>query len=114
MPYKFETSKMKISKSDDKRRKLSDEDKEEIRYRYLKVGGVSQGELAREYNVSRRSIVFAIYPEKREENYRQRVARGGSKQYYDKDKQREYSKTHRQDKKKLYDDGKLIENSSTV
>lgn len=109
MPYKCETDKMKIAKKDDRRVKLTDADKEEIRYRYLKVGGVSQRELAREYDVSRRSIVYAIYPERREANYRGRVAKGGSKQYYSKEKQREYMKTHRKHKKELYDAGKLLE-----
>lgn len=109
MPFKYETDKLKIQKKDDRRIKLTDADKEEIRYRYLRVGGVSQRELAREYGVSRRSIIFAIYPERREANYKQRVARGGSKQYYDKDKHTEAIREHRRYKKELYDQDKLKE-----
>ncbi len=108
MPYKFETDHMKMDKKDDRRIKLTTSDKEEIQYRYLKVGGVSQRELAREYGVSRRLIVFCIYPERREANYAQRKANGGSMQYYDKTKNTESIKEHRQYKKKLYDENKLI------
>jgi len=49
MPYKHETDKKKIPTLLKKSAKLSATDKEEIRYRYLKVGGVSQRELAREH-----------------------------------------------------------------
>ena len=105
MPYKHIEKKIptKLKKS----AKLSQEDKERIRYRYLKVGGVSQRELAREYNVSRRLIVFCIYPERQEANYRKRVENGGSKQYYDKDKHTKAMRKHRRYKQELYKDGKL-------
>jgi transposase-like protein len=107
MPSPFE--KKHIPKEFDKRRKLSDEDKEEIQYRYLKIGGVSQRELAREYGVSRRLIVFIIYPERQIENYKARVDRGGSAIYYEKSKHTEYMRTHREHKNKLYKEGKLID-----
>ena len=106
MPYLFE--KKHIRKEDDKRRKLSNEDKEEIQNRYLKVGGVSQRELAREYGVSRRLIVFCIYPERQKANYAQRVASGGSKQFYDREKNTGYSQVHRKYKKQLNKEGRLI------
>ena len=105
MPYKFE--KKHIAKKDDKRIKLTKADKEEIQRRY-KLGGVSQRALAREYDVSRSSIVYAIYPERREHNYQVRVARGGSKQYYDTDRNNEYMQTHREHKKQLDKEGKLL------
>ena len=97
MPYKYDTDKKKIPMILKKSAKLTPEDKEEIRYRYLKVGGVSQRELAAEYNVSRRLIVFCIYPERLEANYKARVAKGGSMQYYDKEKaQDSYEKVQEQ------------------
>jgi len=105
MPYKCE--KMHIPRELKKTTKLSPEDKEEIRYRYLKIGGVSQRELAREYGVSRRLIVFCIYPERQEKNYQARVDRGGSKIYYNKSKHTEAMKKHRQYKYELYKKGKL-------
>ena len=106
MPYKFE--KKHIAKKDDKRIKLTQEDKDEIQYRYLKVGGVSQRALAKEYAVSRSSIVYAIYPERREHNYQLRVARGGSKVYYDRIRNNEYMQAHREHKKQLDTEGKLL------
>ena len=108
MPYKFETSKQYIPIKKDKRVKLSAKDKEEIRYRYLKIGDVSQRELAREYDVSRRLIVFVIYPERQEENYQKRIDKGGSKQYYNKDKHTEAMRKHRKYKKELQDSGELV------
>ena len=92
-----------VPESHDKRVKLTKDDKEFIRQLY-KEGLYSQRELAREFNVSRRSIVFAIYPERREQNYQTRVDRGGSKQYYDKDKNTVYMREHRAFKKKLLDE----------
>ncbi len=87
--------------------KLTDSDKEEIRHRYLNVGGVSQRQLAREYDVSRRLIVFCIYPERQKENYQNRVDKGGSKQYYDKDKHTTAMRKHRQYKQELHLKGEL-------
>lgn len=56
---------VKISgiKGQDLRIRLSDEDREEIRYRH-KSGGVSIRELAETYGVNRRLIQFVIYPER--------------------------------------------------
>ena len=107
MPYKHieKIIPLKLKRS----AKLSIEDKEEIRHRYLKIGGVSQRELAREYNVSRRLIVFCIYPERLKENYARRVASGGSKQYYVKEKHTEAMRGHRQYKQELELAGKLKE-----
>jgi len=105
MPYKHIATKIPIKLK--KSAKLSPEDKEEIRYRYLKVGGVSQRELAAEYDVSRRLIVFCIYPERQKENYCKRVENGGSKQYYNKDKHTEAMRKHRQYKQELFLEGKL-------
>lgn len=91
-----------VPKSHDKRIKLTDDDKEFIRQLY-KEGLYSQRELAREFGVSRRSIVFAIYPERRVQNYQTRVDKGGSKQYYDKDKNTASIQKHREYKKDLLD-----------
>lgn len=109
MPYKFESDKMLIPKKHDKRRKLSDEDKTDIKQLY-KRGGYSQRQLARLYNVSRRTIQFIIDPNKHIENLERRKERGGSAIYYDKNSQRQYMKTHRDYKKSLFDSGLLQEN----
>ena len=98
MPYKSE--KIIIAKSEfDRRRKLSESDKEEIRRLSSEY---SQRYLAKMFGVSRRLIVFTIYPERLIENKKRRVERGGSKQYYDREKHNDYVKTHRQYKQKLH------------
>lgn len=98
MPYKSE--KIIIAKSEfDKRVKLSESDKEEIRRLSSEY---SQRYLAKMFGVSRRLIVFTIYPERLEENKKRRIERGGSKQYYDREKHNDYIKAHRQYKHKLY------------
>ena len=89
----------------DKRVKLSHNDKQEIRERY-KLGGVSHNELAREYGVSKRSIQFAISPQKYErvkEQRRQRWAEGMYRHYYDKESHREAMRSIRERKKIIRD-----------
>ena len=107
MPYKFEYKHLRKSKKDDKRIKLTEEDKEEIRKIY-KEGILSQRNLAEMFNVSRRSIQFILSPEKLEQNYKQRLQRGKDGRYYDKEKQKEYMRKYRHEKKALYDKGKLV------
>lgn len=107
MPYKFETDKKLIPKERDKRVKLSEDDKLQIYKRY-KEGSISQRALAREYGVSRRLIQFCIDPDKLKQNYQNRLDRGGSKQYYDKDKNTAAIRNHRQYKKTLQDEGVLV------
>ena len=62
MPYKSE--KIALPKKYDRRVKLTDEQKEEIRVKYA-TGFYSQRQLAREYKVSRRLIQFCIDDNKR-------------------------------------------------
>ncbi len=104
MPYK--NTPLKIPEKFDKRIKLSTQDKINIKTSY-DAGGVSQRALAKQYGVSRRLIVFVIYPERLAENYANRVANGGSKQYYDKDKHTIAMRTHRKHKQELYLKGEL-------
>ena len=106
MPFK--SGKILIEKTSfDRRVKLTDEDKELIR-KISKEENLSQRELARKFNVSRRLIQYVLDPEKLTENKRIREERGGSKQYYDKEKHREYMKDHRRYKQDLYIKGEII------
>lgn len=107
MPYKFDTDKLKMKSEDKRNIKLTADDKEEIRKLY-ETGLFSQRQLAREFNVSRSSIVFAIYPDKYEISREQFKKRQKTGIYYDKEKHREYTRKHRQHKKELYLEGKLI------
>jgi len=105
MPFKFETDKLKIKKCDDKRIKLTNAERHEIKQLY---GKISQRKLAKLYNVSRRLIIFIGCPEKYEQNLKCREERGGSMQYYNKQKHTKIMKKHRTYKKELYDNDKLI------
>jgi len=107
MPYKH-TEKL-IPEQHDKRIKLSTADKQLICELYL-TGEYSQRKLAKQFNVSRRTIQFTIDPDKRKANYQTRVANGGSKQYYDKDKHTEAMRKHRQHKQELYLANELKDN----
>jgi Zn-dependent peptidase ImmA (M78 family) len=103
MPYLSE--KIKIAKTKhDKRCKLTDVQKEEIREEY-KDPESSQRKLARKYNVSRRLIQYILDPEKLKENRRRRLERGGWRQYYDSEKNTKYMRTHRAYKQKLHIEG---------
>lgn len=100
MPYL--SQKIKIQGTQyDRRRKLTEEDKAEIRAKY-QAGGTSQRKLAREYGVSRRLIIFVLDPEKLKRNKEARKARGGWQQYYDKDEWRKTMREHRSYKQGLY------------
>lgn len=86
---------------DDKRVKLLEADKEEVRK--YRGEGWSMRQLAAHFNVSRRTIQFVIYPERMKQiNYS-----GHWKKYYDRQKNTEYMRKHRARKKQLLLEGKL-------
>lgn len=110
MPYKSE--KMKLSKEQDRRIKLSDEQKEEIRAKYA-TGFYSQRGLATEYNVSRRLISFVLDDEKAKraaEQLKERKADGRYKP--SKEQWASTMKEHRRYKQQLYMEGKLNHSNS--
>lgn len=90
----------------DKRRRLTEEDKADIRSDYERGEGIRA--IARCYGVSRRLIQFVLFPERLEQNLLCRAKRGGSRAYYDKDKQCEYMRKCRAHKKDLLERG-LVE-----
>ena len=99
MPYKSEKIIKLAGTSKDRRRKLTDKQKDEIAA--LK-GTMSQRECAKRYGVSRRTIQFLWDPDKHKRNLQCRQERGGSKQYYSKEKQKQYMKRHRHYKQDLF------------
>ncbi len=107
MPYKFETQHLKKRPEDNKRIKLTDDDKKEIVKLYA-TGMFSQRKLAEMFNVHRRSIQFVLNPEALKRNQEQRKERGKDGRYYDKEKHKEYMREYRHQKKKLCDEGKLV------
>jgi len=106
MPYKFETKKLLIPRELDKRVKLSLEEKQLIKKLY---GQISQRKLAKMFGVSRRLIQFIGNPEQHKQNLLRRKENGGSNIYYDKDKNTQTMKIHRQHKYKLFKEKKLLE-----
>lgn len=101
--------KMSISnKSLDRRVRLSDDDRKKIKELFFDEN-YSKRKLANIFNVSRRTIQFIISPEKLEENKKRRTERGGSKVYYDKNKHKNFMKSHRNYKKKLFNEGLIGE-----
>jgi hypothetical protein len=100
MPRKSE--KIPISNpSLDRRVKLSDEQREDIRSEYAS-GDISQRALADKYGVSRRLISFTLNPEKQEINKQQFKERRKDGRYYNKEKHKEQIKRHRDYKETLY------------
>lgn len=65
MPEKVD--KMKLSQEQDRRVKLTTEQKEEIKKKYAK-GGYSLNSLAQEYNVSKKTILLIVNPSSKEKN----------------------------------------------
>lgn len=105
MPYKAEKA-GHIPPEKDKRVKLTDEQREEIRELY-KLPDWSQRRLAGEFKVSRRLIQFIVDPEKlaaAKQAYSERRKDG---RYYDKDAHTKAIREHRHHKHQLYLDGQL-------
>lgn len=88
----------------DKRVKLTDDDKENIVKEY-ETGSISINGLARKYGVSKRLIQFTLFPERKELAKKLFAERQKDGRYYDKDKHKDYIKTHRNHKKELYGKG---------
>lgn len=103
MPYKSE--KIIIAGSQhDKRRKLSEEQKDQI---IALRGTITQRKCAEQFGVSRRTVQFLWFPEKLEANKQCRQARGGWRQYYNKSEWAETMRNHRRYKQDLYLEGKI-------
>lgn len=105
VPYKAEKA-GHIKPEDDKRVKLTEEQREEIRELY-KLPDYSQRRLAGQFGVSRRLIQFIVDPEKQEAAKQGYAERRKDGRYYDKDKHTKSIREHRHRKDKLYKEGKL-------
>jgi len=106
MPYKCQYDGSKIPTKLKRSAKLTQDDKDEMRKIY-KMGAVSYRELGLLFGVSKSMAIYAVNPDRQKKNYALRVKRGGSKQYYDKDKHTEAMRKHREYKNKLAKDGLL-------
>lgn len=103
MPYK--SGKMRLSESQDRRKKLTVEQKTEIASLY-ETGLFSLNQLARQFEVSKKTILLIVNPESaskakqyRKENWKQWQRTG--------EEWNAIQREHRAYKQKLYKDGKL-------
>jgi len=90
MPYKIDTMHIKLPRQLDRRVKLSEEDKEEIKNLFNSWESIKF--IATEYNVSRRTIQFIIYPERLIKCKAQYKERRLDWRYYDKEYHRKAMK----------------------
>jgi len=102
MPYWFETKKLKFSKSQDKRIKLTDQEREEIKELYNE--GIAIRKIARRFSdkCSRRLIQLIIFPERLKELYQKQKDEEHWKRYYDKDKNKNYMRKYRKHKIEVF------------
>lgn len=100
MPYKSEKIKIEGTKFD-RRIKLTPKDKLEI-VKIRQEQGTSYQKIANQFKVSKRCIIFICKPETLEASNKAREERGGSKIYYDKEKQNQAKKEHRRYKQELF------------
>ena len=100
MPIKSEKLHWTLPRGADRRRRLSDEQKEEVLAAYR--AGASQRQLARDYGVSRSAIQWIVDPRRREKQRAAYKARGGWKRYYNKEKHRREMQRTRQYRKEIF------------
>lgn len=103
MPYKSE--KLKLSETQDRRRKLTDEQKEEVRRIYA-TGIVGQRPLAKQFGVSRSLIQVVVNPEIAEKK-RQRMKEHWQDYRPSKEEWAKTIREHRHYKQELYLRGEL-------
>lgn len=99
MPYKFTTDKLKLPRKLDRRVRLTEQDKDEIK-KLISSTNLSNQEIAEQYWVHRKTIYFIRYPDQAKKEKEQAKLRRLDWRYYNKDKHREAIKEHRQYKQK--------------
>lgn len=108
MPSKFD--KIKLNEYQDRRIKLVKADKERIKDLYA-TGGYSLNQLARKYNVSKKTILLTVNPESKKKN--DDYIKEHWKQYYDKERSAIAARNLRAYKKELFQKGMLsLENAN--
>jgi len=98
MPFKSDKLIKFAGTQFDRRRKLTEEQKAEI----IKDKTTSINSLAKRYNVSRRTIQFLRYPDRRVSNLLKCQEKGGSKIYYDREKHTIQMRELRRRKREVY------------
>jgi hypothetical protein len=106
MPYKSE--KIRLNEHQDRRRKLTDAQREEIRQIYAK-GGIGTGTLAKQYGVSKSTVQVIVNP-KIAERHRQRMREHWRDYRPSKEEWAATMREHRHYKHDLYVKGELDNN----
>lgn len=108
MPYKSE--KIKLTEKQDRRKKLTEEQKEEIKDLYA-TGNFSLNNLAGMFGVSKKTILLTVNPDSaerakqyRKDNWQQWQRKG--------EEWNAIQREHRKYKHDLYINGELVENST--
>ena len=103
MPFKSE--KIKLPQEYDRRRKLTDEQKDEIKHKYS-TGLYSLHNLATEYKVSKKTILLIVNPESKRKND-ERIKDHWKDYQPTTEERNKIMNEHRQYKQKLHKDGKI-------
>lgn len=105
MPFKSE--KLKLPPEYDRRRKLTEEQKEEIKHKYS-TGLYSLNKLAKEYSVSKKLILLIVNPESKRKND-QRIKDHWKDYVPSKEEHNHIMREHRHYKNQLYAEGKITD-----
>lgn len=103
MPYKSES--IKLPQEYDRRRKLMDEQKEVIKHKYS-TGLYSLNNLAKEYKVSKKTILLIVNPESKRKND-ERLKEHWRDYQLTKEERNKIANEHRRYKQKLFREGKI-------
>lgn len=103
MPYKSE--KIPLNEKQDRRRKLTSEQKDEIRELY-KTGFHSLNSLAKRFGVSKKTILLIVNPASAEKN-KQRIKEHWRDYQADTEERARIQREHRRYKQSLYVNGEL-------
>ena len=109
MPYKHETEHLRLSPQQDRRRKLTDEQKEEIRQLYADGKGSWQA-LADRHHVSKKTIGLIVNPATAERD--RAYIKAHWRDYYDREKLTAAIRATRHYKQELYLKGELTQERS--
>lgn len=97
--------KITVGSEFDRRRKLTDEQRDEIRHKYA-TGDYSYNSLAKEYNVSKKLVMLIVNPESKRKND-ERIKAHWKDYIGTKEERTKVAREHRAYKKQLLDEGKI-------
>lgn len=101
----YKIDKIKLTEQQDRRRKLTQEQKQDIYNLYHNVGGYSLNNLAKKYNVSKKSILLIVNKESKLKNDLR--IKNNWKKYYNKEKHNIAVKNTRKYKNELIEKGEI-------